>query len=378
VNRFAPRTRTQQRSRPPRARGQRGTLLLADISGYTRYLRGVELEHAQDVLADLFSVLVEQLHGLLEIAELEGDAVFAYESGPRADGSSLLAAIEACYFAFAQRRRTISTRSTCPCDACRRIVQLDLKFVVHHGEYVIQEVGTSRKPMGSDVVLAHRALKNTVQHCLGIRAYALFTKAWLDAVSIRPQALGLVAHPDRYSDVGGVSAYVHDLAARWAEEERRRSVYVKAKESVATAEQTVAAAPAAAWEYLTSPRKQELWLDDTQSIEEQSPRGVRGVGTTTHCVHSKFAYDQEILDWKPLRYFTQRTVVPVLGPFTMTVELVPVADDQTRIAWRVRPDGRWRQRLVIRLLGARQRAFLERSADNLARVVEQSQLPLRG
>ena len=28
-------------------------LLIADISGYTRYLAGVELDHSQDILADL-------------------------------------------------------------------------------------------------------------------------------------------------------------------------------------------------------------------------------------------------------------------------------------------------------------------------------------
>jgi hypothetical protein len=29
----------------------RGSLVLADISGYTRYLAGVELEHSRDALA---------------------------------------------------------------------------------------------------------------------------------------------------------------------------------------------------------------------------------------------------------------------------------------------------------------------------------------
>jgi hypothetical protein len=36
---------------------QRGCLLLADLSGYTRYLTGVELEHSHDVLADLLGVV---------------------------------------------------------------------------------------------------------------------------------------------------------------------------------------------------------------------------------------------------------------------------------------------------------------------------------
>ena len=33
-------------------------LLIADISGYTSYLAGSELDHAQDVLADLMTTVV--------------------------------------------------------------------------------------------------------------------------------------------------------------------------------------------------------------------------------------------------------------------------------------------------------------------------------
>ena len=33
-------------------------LLIADISGYTSYLAGAELDHAQDILADLMTTVV--------------------------------------------------------------------------------------------------------------------------------------------------------------------------------------------------------------------------------------------------------------------------------------------------------------------------------
>jgi len=43
------------------SRAERGCLAQADISGYTGYLAGVELEHAQDVLADLIETVVGAL-----------------------------------------------------------------------------------------------------------------------------------------------------------------------------------------------------------------------------------------------------------------------------------------------------------------------------
>ena len=36
-------------------------LVIADISGYTGYLAGVELDHAQDILLDLMSTIVSAL-----------------------------------------------------------------------------------------------------------------------------------------------------------------------------------------------------------------------------------------------------------------------------------------------------------------------------
>ena len=53
-------------------------LVIADISGYTSYLAGVELDHAQDILADLTGAVVRALRPTFRLAKLEGDAAFAY------------------------------------------------------------------------------------------------------------------------------------------------------------------------------------------------------------------------------------------------------------------------------------------------------------
>ena len=37
---------------------EKACLVIADICGYTGYLAGVELDHAQDILADLVSTVV--------------------------------------------------------------------------------------------------------------------------------------------------------------------------------------------------------------------------------------------------------------------------------------------------------------------------------
>ena len=51
---------------------------IADISGYTSFLAGVELDHAQDIIADLMDTVVKGLRPPFRLAKFEGDAAFVY------------------------------------------------------------------------------------------------------------------------------------------------------------------------------------------------------------------------------------------------------------------------------------------------------------
>ena len=82
-------------------------LLIADISGYTRYLAGVEIDHAQDILADLIGTVVSALRPTFRLAKLEGDAAFVFAPAGKLDGSLLLDVVERCYFGFRRRRRDV-------------------------------------------------------------------------------------------------------------------------------------------------------------------------------------------------------------------------------------------------------------------------------
>lgn len=138
-----------------RAKATRACLLIADISGYTRYLAGAELEHAQDILADLLDVVVTETGGMFELAKIEGDAVFCF--APDTDdvtAARLVTLLDACYAAFARRRDTIARLSSCTCRACASVPSLDLKFVVHDGELVVHIVARRQELAGPDVILA--------------------------------------------------------------------------------------------------------------------------------------------------------------------------------------------------------------------------------
>ena len=115
----------------------------------------------------------------LTLSKLEGDAVFAFavDLGDVPRGAALLALLQAGYDAFRTQLAALEQALTCTCDACSRGAQLDLKFVLHTGSFVMQSIGGGRELVGPDVVMAHRLLKNGGSALLGHSAYALLTDA---------------------------------------------------------------------------------------------------------------------------------------------------------------------------------------------------------
>lgn len=85
--------------------------VIADISGYTNFLAAVELDHAQDIIADLMDTVVRGLRPPFRLAKFEGDAAFVYAPTEKADGSLVQDAIESAYFEFRRRMRNIRQAS---------------------------------------------------------------------------------------------------------------------------------------------------------------------------------------------------------------------------------------------------------------------------
>lgn len=308
-------------------------LLIADISGYTSYLAAVELDHAQDILADLIGTVVTSLRPGFRLAKLEGDAAFVAAAADKLDGSLLLDTIERCYFGFRRRRRDVRQATSCTCNACVRIPDLNLKFVVHHGLALRQRVAGSEELLGSDVIVVHRLLKNEVVERLGISAYAVFTQAAVDAMAIDPAALGMSPLVETYEHLGEVATWVHDLERRWQEEETRQRVFVSAESSAFTVSVATSAPPQVAWEFLTVPGRRTAWQSGvTDVLLADSPGNRRSVGATIHCMHGSEAVLEEILDWRPYDYWSNRSTINTpAGPIRMlcTVELEPTASGTT-------------------------------------------------
>jgi len=175
-----------------------GEILLADISGYTALLEDVKLAHASDAFADgqipyayglvssLLGGIVEKVDPPFTFVKFEGDAVFALaENGSAPRGADLLACITACYGEFSSRLAEAGLTWSCTCDACVVISGLDLKFVLHHGSYIVQAIGAHVEVLGPDVTVAHRLMKNSAASNVGSSAYLLITEAAEKALDLQ-------------------------------------------------------------------------------------------------------------------------------------------------------------------------------------------------
>ena len=327
------------------ARPERGCLAIADISGYTSYLTGSELDHANDVLADLVETVLGRLHPVFKLVKLEGDAAFLEAPEDRIDASMLLDTVEACYFGFQRRLISIRQATTCDCNACVLIPNLNLKFVVHHGSFVRQRIARSEELTGTDVIVVHRLLKNTVSERLGLNGYAMYTAACVTHYGIDAAALGMIDHRETYEHIGDVQAFVVDLERRWREERERRTVVVPPGRAAIEAQAVLRAPAPVVWEYVTSPSKRPLW-QGSDRVDERAPNGRRGIGTTNHCVHGADAVVEQIIDWRPFEYLTYRSEVPGFGPILGGIELEELPEG-TKVTMRFQKPASRRQQAML-------------------------------
>lgn len=193
---------------------QTGYLLLADISGYTSFVASTEIEHAHIALSFLLETIVEKLSACLTISKLEGDAVFCYcEANNLSEGKSLLELIDHTYLAFRDKAQDLWAHATCDCRACKAIPTLDLKFMVHYGAFIIQQVVGIRDLLGTDVNLVHRLAKNRVTESTGWQGYALFTHQGLERAQMNKAAF--IQQTESYEHLGDIETYIMDMHVRY-------------------------------------------------------------------------------------------------------------------------------------------------------------------
>jgi hypothetical protein len=66
-------------------------LFIPDISGFTNFVQTTEVENSQHVIAELLEILISSNTQELQLAEVEGDALFFYKENNIPSQEKLLA-----------------------------------------------------------------------------------------------------------------------------------------------------------------------------------------------------------------------------------------------------------------------------------------------
>ena len=143
----------------------KGLLFIPDISGFTRFVNEVEIEHSRFIIQHLLEVLISANEIGLKISEIEGDAILFYKFSEPQKLESLYKQVEKMFRAFHQYLITYDNRKICQCKACISAIDLTLKVITHYGEFTPLNVQQFNKLIGKDVIVAHQLLKNDIaQH----------------------------------------------------------------------------------------------------------------------------------------------------------------------------------------------------------------------
>jgi hypothetical protein len=285
----------------------RGHLVLADISGYTRFLTESELEHAHGIINELLDAVIGTIKAPLEVSSIEGDAVFMYGSMPEyTSGQTVLESVELLYCAFAQALETMVLNTSCQCNACANINTLGMKIVMHCGDFVKSELAGRETLTGPDVIAAHRLLKNNVREETGIDDYMLVTQACVDDLDVASIVEGWVPHTETYDDIGEVGGYVSSLPEVWAFVRQQREDKVLQSDAWVSISKYSKAPPTIVWDHLIDPYKRTQWLAANENRVEGRTGGRIGPGSKYHCAHGE---NNEIAvftvtDMKTLEYVT--------------------------------------------------------------------------
>ena len=191
----------------------RAVLVIADISGFTRFMRLHALadSHAKQIVVRLLTAIVERHRSPLRVAELEGDAVFLWgplDDHDRGFGSDLNQQLLGFFGAFRHEIAALRALPLCVCGACTNVADLRLKQVVHIGEVATERIGGFEKLFGIDVIVVHRMLKNSV----GSHEYVLMTDAAHAVLGPPAAGGGGVSVVEELDGIGEVPMVLYEAA----------------------------------------------------------------------------------------------------------------------------------------------------------------------
>ena len=260
------------------------TILIPDISGFTEFMTTTELSHSSHAINYLIDAIVNAVGEEYELAEVEGDAVLLIRKGPAPSKKEIQDICLKIFNAFHYKRKWMQQHTICPCGACMAIINLSLKFVVHHGPVAEIKVGRFVKPSGPEMIVAHRLLKNSI----GNNEYLLLTEKLLQQGDDEPGVeMVWTRSSEEYPAIGKIDyrfALLNEARKNVPEPPEPRNEY--RTDNTSFREIPIAAYYMDVYTMLTGIPGRAEWVPNLKKVEQEGP-GVY-VGSVHRCTFDNY------------------------------------------------------------------------------------------
>ncbi len=259
-------------------------LFIPDISGYTEFVQNTEVEHSQHVITELLEILIDANTQQLQLAEVEGDALFFYKEQEIPSREKLLAQVETMFTAFYSHLKLLEKNRICPCNACATAPNLKLKIIAHCSDLQFINVQNKRKPFGSEVIEAHRLMKNSVDS----DNYVLMTKALVDTIHLPTDYQSMLFHfnegKDSYDskELDYIYAIIDANDLKLKPFQKAKKVHLEEDPAITINKEFPVSAPELL-EYITNYSYRHLWSKGVDKIEFNENEITR-IGSEHVCV----------------------------------------------------------------------------------------------
>ncbi|MBC8433724.1 MAG: DUF2652 domain-containing protein [Desulfobacterales bacterium] len=150
-------------------------IFIPDISGFTKFVTKCEINHTNHIISNLINIILDSNPLDLKVSEIEGDAVLFYFKGMPPKKEEIIQQSKRMFIDFHTNLKAMERNFFCKSGSCTTASNLTLKFIVHYGVCKEVPIHNSPKLMGSDVILAHKLLKNNIPE----REYILLSEKYL-------------------------------------------------------------------------------------------------------------------------------------------------------------------------------------------------------
>ena len=149
-----------------------------DITGFTKFIATADFNFSKEVIPALLRKLIEANITGMNVAEIEGDAIFFYKSGRLPSIKKVADQSKHMYKTFSDFLKQLQENQPENYEKYLGDNQLGLKIIIHFGHISLSNIKGRVKLLGEDVIITHKLLKNEINEL----NYILLTDKYLSKV----------------------------------------------------------------------------------------------------------------------------------------------------------------------------------------------------